>query len=131
MPNLWRCATLHAPRRWAFGRRKSRSWLGGPQATLETLKVSQLSGAMTNLIYRCRYQRGDEVPSLRGRLSSETPPAPLAKSHQAATSRAGCEGLFRMEETAAHPHCLESTCTIMSHSRGVLPGGRVGLAVSA
>ena len=23
--------------------------------------MSQLSGAMTNLVYRCRYQRGDEV----------------------------------------------------------------------
>jgi hypothetical protein len=31
------------------------------QATLDDIKVSQLSGAMTNLIYRCRYQRGAEV----------------------------------------------------------------------
>jgi hypothetical protein len=31
------------------------------QATLDDIKVSQLSGAMTNLIYRCRYKRGAEV----------------------------------------------------------------------
>lgn len=31
------------------------------QATIDNVKVSQLSGAMTNLIYRCRYQRGSEV----------------------------------------------------------------------
>jgi len=31
------------------------------QATISDLKVSQLSGAMTNLIYRCRYQRGSKV----------------------------------------------------------------------
>mmetsp|Transcript_15344 Transcript_15344/g.46336 ORF Transcript_15344/g.46336 Transcript_15344/m.46336 type:complete len:524 (-) Transcript_15344:642-2213(-) len=37
--------------------KKVRGW---GEATLETLKVSQLSGAMTNLIYRCRYQHGDE-----------------------------------------------------------------------
>ena len=34
------------------------------QARRDDVKVSQLSGAMTNLVYRCRYQRGDEVRPL-------------------------------------------------------------------
>ena len=35
------------------------------QARLDDIKASQLSGAMTNLIYRCRYQRGGEVTHMR------------------------------------------------------------------
>ena len=34
------------------------------QARPKDIKVSQLSGAMTNLVYRCRYQREDEVRPL-------------------------------------------------------------------
>lgn len=50
------------------------------QATLDDVKVSQLSGAMTNLIYRCRYQRGPEVGPLTSTCKVFCPSARLQLS---------------------------------------------------
>lgn len=46
---------------------------GWEMATEANVKVSQLSGAMTNLIYRCRYQCGDQKLFALARVFGNTP----------------------------------------------------------
>ena len=53
--------------------------------------MSQLSGAMTNLVYRCRYQRGDEVcpphitRSVQHRLASRAVVRAVRRGRSSAT----------------------------------------------
>lgn len=63
------------------------------QATISDLKVSQLSGAMTNLIYRCRYQRGSEVRPRPG-IMHYICAAPSAHS-MCGTDAGPCDTMFR------------------------------------